>query len=81
VTQSTPPADPQAELYRAAEWAQKNHLTIASIEAAAADLLVQMKAVSRAHEDPKGARVAEMRSKFRRLVELTERLDAFGGRR
>ena len=75
MTQPTPPADPQDELFRAAEWAQKNHLAIASIAGAAADLLVQMKAVERAHEDPKGVRVAEMRSKFRRLVELIERLD------
>jgi hypothetical protein len=54
VTQPTPPADPQDEPFRAAEWVQKNTLTIASIEGAAADLLVQMKAVAQAHEDPRG---------------------------
>ena len=77
MTQPTPPADPQDELFRAAEWVDKNELTIASIEKAAADLLAQMKAVARAHEDPKGLRVADMRRKFGRLAELIERLDRF----
>jgi hypothetical protein len=76
---STRPTPQEDDLFRAAAWVDKNELTVASIEKQAADLLVQMRYVAGAANDPKGLRVADLRRKRERLLELVGRLGEFPG--